>query len=591
MAVSERASLPAPREDGFVGSSACRGCHQEIYQRYAQHPMSRSVGHIGEVATIEDYESNELVRSDRLEYQIERLADGTVWHHERMVDDSGELIFDRGHQITIAIGSGQRGRAYLIEKEGTLYQSPVGWYATDHRFGLSPGYEPGHNRRFERRIDSGCLYCHAGRMNANPEIPSHSDSPVFAETAIGCERCHGPGKRHIQLHTAQSSLKDVDPIVNPARLDHAKSEAVCNQCHIQGHYAIRRFGRDFFSFRPGDRLEDALVILVGGDRVTAEGQSLVVSQVEQMRASACYLGTDGALGCTSCHNPHYHPTETERVAYYRDRCLSCHSEQTCTLPAIEQEATPAKGSCVHCHMPSLQETNVPHTPQTNHQITRHNARPLATPTNPLPAAWLHVFDDAERNLPAWEVRRAKGIALMTDAWNRSDIQLAHQARAFLLPDNVDENDINRAVADLGVDVPALAELGASYLLTDDPQFAKVCWRRVLELAPDNDTALGGLAAILLNEGDYLGCERHLNRLIELYPFESQWYAQRAKLYWQAQDEPLALADGERFLELIPDSVAMRKWIIEGYQRTGKPARAAIHAALLERLAAPTTLAP
>ena len=58
----------------------------------------------------------------------------------------------------------------------------------------------------------------------------------------------------------------------------------------------------------------------------------LVSQFEQMYVSACYRASAGKLSCISCHDPHELPTPDRRVAYYRNRCLQCHRETSCSLP-------------------------------------------------------------------------------------------------------------------------------------------------------------------------------------------------------------------------------------------------------------------
>ena len=59
--------------------------------------------------------------------------------------------------------------------------------------------------------------CHAGRMNPIPQERNRFDEKKpFHELAIGCERCHGPGKKHIHFHEENIAARDtVDPIVRP----------------------------------------------------------------------------------------------------------------------------------------------------------------------------------------------------------------------------------------------------------------------------------------------------------------------------------------------------------------------------------------
>jgi hypothetical protein len=114
--------------------------------------------------------------------------------------------------------------------------------------------------------------------------------------------------------------------------------------------------------------------------VTTEGHK-AVGQVEQMVASRCYRASRGALGCTSCHDPHALPPPAERTSYYRGRCLACHAETACAVAPDARRKKSADDSCAACHMPRTGST-ISHTAVTDHRIPRRRE-----PPGPPPAAW------------------------------------------------------------------------------------------------------------------------------------------------------------------------------------------------------------
>ena len=59
---------------------------------------------------------------------------------------------------------GGRGVAYLIERDGFLFQSPITWYSRERRWDLSPGYEKS-NVHFDRPI--GPRACSATRTGSS----------------------------------------------------------------------------------------------------------------------------------------------------------------------------------------------------------------------------------------------------------------------------------------------------------------------------------------------------------------------------------------------------------------------------------------
>ena len=60
--------------------------------------------------------------------------------------------------------------------------------------------------------------------------------------------------------------------------------------------------------------------------------------------SKCYTASQGALRCTTCHDPHARVTHD--AAVYQNACLSCHK----TTPQKTCSVSPQSG-CVACHMP------------------------------------------------------------------------------------------------------------------------------------------------------------------------------------------------------------------------------------------------
>src|SRR5262249_36174520 len=149
---------------------------------------------------------------------------------------------------------------------GRIYVSPISWYAKTSEWDLSPNYRPDNHPRFDRRANDGCLNCHVGRLHYERGVSDRYGSPPFLELGISCERCHGPGRDHADLHEARDTAGASDPIVNPAALGAGARDDVCNQCHLQGEKRILRYGRTFHDFSPGMRLEEVWTVFVAGPR-------------------------------------------------------------------------------------------------------------------------------------------------------------------------------------------------------------------------------------------------------------------------------------------------------------------------------------
>ena len=181
-------------------------------------------------------------------------------------------------------------------------------------------------------MDANCLFCHANRAEPIERTLNRYREPIFAGEAIGCERCHGPGELHVKQPGAEKGIDR--SIVNPKHLEPALREAVCQQCHLQGQARVLRAGREVFDFRPGLPLELFYDTFVWHPGVPHDQKA--VGHVEQMTESRCFEKSAGKLGCASCHDPHEKPSTAASANYYRQRCLNCHTEQSCSAPVNER---------------------------------------------------------------------------------------------------------------------------------------------------------------------------------------------------------------------------------------------------------------
>jgi plasmid stability protein len=539
---------PAPSPEGYVGSAACAKCHEDICKTFAQHPMGRSSALTPGEADLEDFSAEKATFSaaDGTRYHAEKVGD-QVLHHEMGTDPQGRVLYDRKVSVSLAIGSGTRGITYGTNHSGILLQSPISWYsAKGGYFELSPGYENvASSPRFSRRMVEACLVCHVGRMEFDPEVPDKLLPPYFHEIAIGCERCHGPGERHVAAQQAGKTSSPDPTIVNPARLPVRERESVCNQCHLHGDYRGVRYGRRPRDFRPGMPLDEVFCILVKEDSVS--GESKAVSQVEQMRASACFRGNPEKLGCISCHNPHEWPVPEQRDEYYRSRCNQCHADKGCSL-AAEQRKEKAD-SCVACHMPRFSAKDIVHASQTDHRVPKN---PLADVQGPRSGGssslqTYEFFDESDKRLPDWEVQRARGMQMANDKTSDSP----QKALSLLLP-------LTAVAPD---DIPLLLALGAAYYQRADHAEARKWLERVVALEPKNEQGQILLALACVGLRDLAAAKKHISEVVRLNPHVAKNFQLQAKILAQRGEFEQALEAAEKQMELDPTQSDLRDHLL------------------------------
>ena len=62
------------------------------------------------------------------------------------------------------VGSNTRGRTFLFEIDGFLYQAPINYYTAKNGWEMSPGYSQLREMELNHPVDSTCLFCHASRV-------------------------------------------------------------------------------------------------------------------------------------------------------------------------------------------------------------------------------------------------------------------------------------------------------------------------------------------------------------------------------------------------------------------------------------------
>lgn len=571
-----RVAPPEPPADlhDFVGSTRCATCHEDIAQTYQRHPMARSAGPVLNLpATDPSNVASESFDAGRLRYQVDRRGDDLV-HHAKFVDAQGETICDHAVDVRYAIGSGVRGQSYLIDRGGILFQSPISFYTKEHRWDLSPGYPADQRMRFERRVGDTCLFCHAGRVASSGRDNNYGKTP-FLEASIGCERCHGPGRQHVELYeSVDASLSGETLIVNPVRLEPGLRDSVCFQCHLSANRVLR-YGRQHHDFRPGQAMEDVWTVFVKDAGTTRNDEDHAVSHVQQMRSSKCYLGSERRLTCVSCHDPHQVPLPERKPEFYRNRCLKCHNQRGCRIPLSERLRPPAMNSCIHCHMPHRDAADVAHTTQTDHRIPRSPLQP-GRRAGGKERQSLTFFDGANKRLPEWEAARARGLAILREFYNDRDRDLLDEAERLL----------SQSLESVSEDTSVLSSLGQIHYLRKNDQQARAYLETANKLLPDDEETLELLAIICSRTGDYDSGLNYLGRFIKLNPWRAEVHARRSHMQAVFGDLDGAIDSAERGLNLDPSLTPLRAELVDLYKKAGRNADSRRHSRLLDRIEEP-----
>ncbi|HUQ90756.1 MAG TPA: tetratricopeptide repeat protein [Bryobacteraceae bacterium] len=371
------APVVSGEDAGYLDSAVCAGCHSQIAEKYRRTGMGRSFYRIGSQSVVEDFQGRNTYyhqASDRHYTMVQR--GGRYYQRRHQIGSGGREQNVAEKEIHYVLGSGNHARTYLHETaDGQLLQLPVGWYSERGGFwAMNPGYDRPDHMDFRRKIDRECFFCH----NAYPAVAPDA-TPGRRELAIAgavpegidCQRCHGPGRKHVQLAQAAADADSVRrAVVNPARLSKERQLEVCLQCHLESTshrlpYSIRRYGRNYFSYRPGEPLSDYILHF---DRAQKSGDFEIAHSAYRLFQSACFRKSKGALTCTTCHDPHGEESRRD----YAKICRNCHE------PPLARHT--ASNACVECHMVKRRTDDVVNAVMTDHNISRR--KPAGDPLAP-----------------------------------------------------------------------------------------------------------------------------------------------------------------------------------------------------------------
>ena len=327
------ANLAESTNPGFLGADACRECHRDRHKSFAQTAHYGTSRPASDASIDGSFESpNNRMTTGHPEVHFDMIR--RQGRHYQQVSFHGwefEVPFD------IVTGSSKMAQTYLFWHRDRLHQMNVSHLSELDRWANSPGFVDG-DAAYARRIGSRCLECHTTFVQAGP-----SEKQFVAETMIfgvSCERCHGPGRDHVEHHRRHPSDQQPRHIANPADLTRQQRLDVCGQCHS----GVTRFKTGPYQFRPGDSLDDHYQPATS----KSNGSVHTSNQLSRLSQSECFLNSE--MTCGDCHNPHQ--MERGKSDLFSQRCLQCHQSQQCGMHS--RLGSSLADNCIDCHMPQQQ---------------------------------------------------------------------------------------------------------------------------------------------------------------------------------------------------------------------------------------------
>jgi len=332
------AEAPASPVSGeYSGTASCASCHKNILDSFLHTPHYLT----SMPATAESIQGSFSPGKNMFLFNP-----GSAIAMETRNGNFYQVEYENGvekksRKFDITVGSGTKGQTYLYWWKDTLFQLPMTYFTALDQWCNSPGYAG--KVAFGRPVTARCLECHSTYARAvsapGAQFEKFDHHILFG---VGCEKCHGPGAKHVQYEKDHPADKKAFLIRNPATYSRQQSLDLCALCHGGRLTATS----PAFSFQSGD----TLVHFFSRDTSAKDAADIDVhgNQYGLLKASKCFRLSQ--MTCLSCHNPH--EKETGKIALFSQRCLGCHQPRSghdCTLSTVSTARK--EQNCIDCHMP------------------------------------------------------------------------------------------------------------------------------------------------------------------------------------------------------------------------------------------------
>lgn len=365
-ACSESSSPPpADLEANFVGSKACRDCHQTQYSDWTDSHHDLAMQLANQSTVLGDFDD---LRFDYFgdETRFQRAADDFIVRTQD--SDGGSQDFRIAY--TFGVTPLQQ---YLVEfADGRLQTLPFAWDSRSRQQGGQRWFhlyadekigpeDPLHWLGRQQNWNSMCAECHSTNLAVNFDLAADTFATRWSEIDVGCESCHGPGSAHI-AQAQSGALRSGGGF--PVNLDdHGRATwqmnvqtgiaerselpmrppqqpESCGRCHA-------RRGILSTDYEYGRPLEDThRLSLLDAPLYYDDGQ--IRDEVYVYGSFVQSKMYQAGVTCSDCHSPH----SLKLIAGDRpsDVCSQCHLPSKFATTE-HHEHDNAVIACVDCHMP------------------------------------------------------------------------------------------------------------------------------------------------------------------------------------------------------------------------------------------------
>jgi hypothetical protein len=429
---------PAPdfAQTAWVGSAVCAECHQDRHASWSRTFHRTMTQPANSDSVVGRFDGQPIALNGGA---VRPVARDGGYFFEYLDPNDGRLLGAIAIEKTVGSHRYQQYLGKAANGGDNHYRLELLWHLAEQRWvPVTSAFFGPDGERFDAHFtawDQNCIFCH--NLGPEPRIQnfdalraraaagervSFPDEARYAaqvaELGVSCENCHAPGAAHVAANrswwrrTQLAMSGAVDPtIVNPSRIDAARSSEICAACHAQRVPASLDLVETWLDRGPTYRAGAVLAEHVTPVSIETPGPAndphlyrlrfwadgvprLTAYEYQGFAASRCAT-EDQSLRCITCHSMHAgNPAGMQTDRQSGDQpCEKCHAPIASDPVAHSGHAT-TQSACVDCHMPKVVYGVM--AIHRSHQIEVPNLAALDVGSRPDACSACHLDWDAKR---------------------------------------------------------------------------------------------------------------------------------------------------------------------------------------------------
>lgn len=331
-----------PYENAYTGSQSCKECHQKEYDEWLlsdhfkamQHATSETVlGNFNDVTYTADGITSRFFKKNNKFYINTEGVQGKY--------QDFEVAFTFGHYpLQQYITKFDGGKMQVFRQS---WDSREGKWFHQYAGEKIPVDDYLHWTNAGQNWNLMCATCHSTNLQKNLNPFEDTYTTTYSELTVGCESCHGKGKKHIdfmkseQYKSGVSKNFFIDLHKNTSQTEQLNT---CMPCHS------RRGEVSQHHFYSNEIMDNYIPEIPIKNLYFADGQAFdeVYKYTSFLQSKMFHLN----IKCSDCHSAHTGKVKAEG----NNLCLQCHTKNYASSSHTFHKENTDASDCRFCHMPT-----------------------------------------------------------------------------------------------------------------------------------------------------------------------------------------------------------------------------------------------